>query len=80
MPSQGIITSDNVSVDVSAIACFRVTDAVKSVVAIENVNAAVNQIARLDIDSRGFAWLPEVDFVKHFAADVDPGKDFRSLF
>jgi pimeloyl-ACP methyl ester carboxylesterase len=29
-------------------------------------------LARLDIDSHGFAWLPEDDFVKHFAADVDP--------
>lgn len=44
--SQGIIASDNVSVDVSAVAYFRVTDAVKSVVAIENVNAAINQIAQ----------------------------------
>ena len=33
--SQGIITKDNVSVDVSAVAYFRVVDAVKSVVAIE---------------------------------------------
>ena len=44
--SQGIITRDNVSVDVSAVAYFRVTDAVKSVVAIENVAAAINQIAQ----------------------------------
>src|SRR5689334_23064397 len=44
--SQGIITRDNVSVDVSAVAYFRVVDAVKSVVAIENVNAAINQIAQ----------------------------------
>jgi pimeloyl-ACP methyl ester carboxylesterase len=29
-------------------------------------------LAHLDIDARGFAWLPEEDFVKHFAADVDP--------
>jgi pimeloyl-ACP methyl ester carboxylesterase len=29
-------------------------------------------LAHLDIDSYGFAWLPEDDFVKHFAADVDP--------
>jgi pimeloyl-ACP methyl ester carboxylesterase len=29
-------------------------------------------LAHLDIDSHGFAWLPENDFVKHFAADVDP--------
>src|SRR5579859_2534811 len=44
--SQGIITRDNVSVDVSAVAYFRVVDAVKSVVAIENVKAAIGQIAQ----------------------------------
>src|ERR1035438_4702920 len=44
--SQGIITRDNVSVDVSAVAYFRVVDAEKSVVAIENVNAAIDQIAQ----------------------------------
>src|SRR4029450_12166889 len=38
--SQGIITRDNVSVDVSAVAYYRVTDATKAVVAIENVAAA----------------------------------------
>ena len=31
-------------------------------------------LAHLDIDAAGFAWLPEEDFVKHFAADVDPAK------
>jgi regulator of protease activity HflC (stomatin/prohibitin superfamily) len=44
--SQGIITRDNVSVDVSAVAYFRVVDAVRSVVAIENVRAAIDQIAQ----------------------------------
>jgi regulator of protease activity HflC (stomatin/prohibitin superfamily) len=44
--SQGIITRDNVSVDVSAVAYYRVVDATKSVVAIENVAAAINQIAQ----------------------------------
>jgi regulator of protease activity HflC (stomatin/prohibitin superfamily) len=44
--SQGIITRDNVSVDVSAVAYFRVVDPVKSVVAIENVYAAIDQIAQ----------------------------------
>ena len=44
--SQGIITRDNVSVDVSAVAYYRVVDAVKSVVAIENVSAAIDQIAQ----------------------------------
>jgi pimeloyl-ACP methyl ester carboxylesterase len=31
-------------------------------------------LANLDIDPQGFAWLPEDDFVGHFAADVDPVK------
>jgi regulator of protease activity HflC (stomatin/prohibitin superfamily) len=44
--SQGIITRDNVSVDVSAVAYYRVADAVRSVVAIENVGAAISQIAQ----------------------------------
>src|ERR1700684_1854353 len=44
--SQGIITKDNVSIDVSAVAYYRVRDAIRSVVAIENVEAAINQIAQ----------------------------------
>jgi len=28
--------------------------------------------AHPDIDAQGFAWLPEDDFVNHFAGDVDP--------
>jgi regulator of protease activity HflC (stomatin/prohibitin superfamily) len=44
--SQGIITRDNVSVDVSAVAYFKVVDAEKSVIAIENVRAAIDQIAQ----------------------------------
>jgi pimeloyl-ACP methyl ester carboxylesterase len=31
-------------------------------------------IAHMRIDARGFAWLPQADFVNHFAADVDPVK------
>src|SRR6476661_2187570 len=44
--SQGIITKDNVSVDVSAVAYFRIKDAVRSVVAIESVDEAISQIAQ----------------------------------
>lgn len=44
--SQGIITKDNVSVGVSAVAYFRVVDPVKSVIAIENVHSAIDQIAQ----------------------------------
>jgi pimeloyl-ACP methyl ester carboxylesterase len=44
----------------------------------ESIGAMLGQgpptpaLAHLDIDAAGFAWLPEEDFVKHFAADVDP--------
>ena len=31
-------------------------------------------LAHLSIDKQGFGWLPEDDFVNHFAADVDPVK------
>ena len=31
-------------------------------------------LAHLSIDQQGFAWLPEDDFVHHFAADVNPVK------
>jgi pimeloyl-ACP methyl ester carboxylesterase len=31
-------------------------------------------LAHLIVDEQGFAWLPEEDFVGHFAADVDPVK------
>jgi regulator of protease activity HflC (stomatin/prohibitin superfamily) len=44
--SQGIITRDNVSIDVSAVAYYRVEDPIRSVVAIENVGAAIDQIAQ----------------------------------
>src|SRR5450755_1020560 len=44
--SQGIITKDNVSVDVSAVAYYKVVDPVAAVVAIENVQAAIDQIAQ----------------------------------
>ena len=44
--SQGIITRDNVSVDVSAVSYYRVVDATKSLIAIENIEAAINQIAQ----------------------------------
>jgi pimeloyl-ACP methyl ester carboxylesterase len=36
-------------------------------------------LAHLDIDDRGFGWLPEDDFVGHFAADVEPVKA-RAMF
>jgi pimeloyl-ACP methyl ester carboxylesterase len=31
-------------------------------------------LAHLDIDDKGFAWIPEDDFVNHFAGDIEPSK------
>ncbi len=46
IPTQKIITKDNVSVDISAVAYYKIVDPVKSIVAIENVMSAINQIAQ----------------------------------
>ena len=47
--SQNVITKDNVSIDVAAVAYFQVSDAVKSVIAIENVLSAIYQIAQTTV-------------------------------
>jgi regulator of protease activity HflC (stomatin/prohibitin superfamily) len=49
IPPQKIITKDNVSVDISAVAYYKVVDAVKSIVNIENVMSAINQIAQTSV-------------------------------
>jgi pimeloyl-ACP methyl ester carboxylesterase len=46
----------------------------------ESIGALLSQapagpaLAHLDVDERKFAWLPEGDFINHFAADVPPVK------
>ncbi len=49
IPPQKIITKDNVSVDVSAVAYFKIVDPVKSIVGIESVVSAINQIAQTSV-------------------------------
>lgn len=49
IPPQKIITKDNVSVDISAVAYFKIVDAVKSIVAIQNVYSAIDQIAQTSL-------------------------------
>ncbi len=46
----------------------------ESIGALLGQGAPTPALAHLDIDKQGFAWLPEDDFVGHFAADVDPVK------
>ena len=46
----------------------------------ESIGALLGQgpptpaLAHLDIDDKGFAWIPEDDFVNHFAGDIEPAK------
>lgn len=47
--SQKIITKDNVSIDVAAVAYYQVTDPIKSIVEIENVISATYQIAQTTV-------------------------------
>ncbi|HKR81385.1 MAG TPA: slipin family protein [Candidatus Saccharimonadales bacterium] len=47
--SQKIITKDNVSIDVAAVAYYQIVDPIKSVVEIENVIAATYQIAQTTV-------------------------------
>src|SRR3990167_565296 len=47
--SQKIITKDNVSIDVAAVAYYQVSDPIKSVVEIENVISATYQIAQTTV-------------------------------
>ncbi len=49
IPSQKIITKDNVSIDIAAVAYYHIVDPQKSVIAIEDVYSAVNQISQTTV-------------------------------
>lgn len=49
IPSQKIITKDNVSIDIAAVAYYHIVDPKKSVIAVEDVYAAVNQISQTTV-------------------------------
>jgi len=49
IPAQQIITKDNVSIDIAAVAYYQITDPKKSVIAIENVYYAVSQISQTTV-------------------------------
>ena len=49
IPSQKIITKDNVSIDIAGVSYFQIVDPQKSVVAVENVYMAVNQISQTTV-------------------------------
>src|SRR6202167_2096232 len=49
IPSQKIITKDNVSIDIAAVSYYHIMDPEKSVIAIENVHDAINQISQTTV-------------------------------
>jgi regulator of protease activity HflC (stomatin/prohibitin superfamily) len=49
IPSQKIITRDNVSIDIAAVAYYHISDPEKSVMAIENVYNAISQISQTTV-------------------------------
>ena len=49
IPAQKIITRDNVSIDIAAVAYYKIVDPMKSVISIENVYNAVNQISQTTV-------------------------------
>ena len=49
IPAQKIITKDNVSIDIAAVAYYHIVDPEKSVIAIENVDSAINQISQTTV-------------------------------
>jgi len=49
IPSQKIITKDNVSIDIAAVAYYNIIDAQKSVMAIEDIYKAVGQISQTTV-------------------------------
>lgn len=49
IPSQKIITKDNVSIDIAAVAYYHIVNPEKAVVAIDDVYSAVNQISQTTV-------------------------------
>ncbi|MCF7729480.1 MAG: slipin family protein [Chthoniobacterales bacterium] len=49
IPSQKIITKDNVSIDIAAVAYYKISDPEKAVIVIENVYSAINQISQTTV-------------------------------
>jgi len=49
IPSQKIITKDNVSIDIAAVCYYHISDPERSVIAIENVYSAINQISQTTV-------------------------------
>lgn len=69
IPSQKIITKDNVSIDIAGVAYYQIVDPGKSVVAIENVYSAVSQISQTTM--RNVIGQFELDQLLSKTADIN---------
>ncbi len=49
IPAQKIITKDNVSIDIAAVAYYHIVDPIKAVLSIENIYYGVNQISQTTV-------------------------------
>jgi regulator of protease activity HflC (stomatin/prohibitin superfamily) len=67
--SQQIITKDNVSIGVSAVAYYQVQDPIKSIVEIENVVSAIYQIAQTTV--RNIVGQSSLDEVLSSTAEIN---------
>lgn len=67
--SQKIITKDNVSIDVAAVAYYQINDPTKSVIEIQNVTSATYQIAQTTV--RNVVGQSSLDEVLSQTADIN---------
>src|SRR5437773_10205737 len=69
IPSQKIITKDNVSIDIAAVAYYHISDPEKAVIVLENVYNAINQISQITV--RNVAGSFSVDQLLSQTADIN---------
>ena len=69
VPGQQVITKDNVSISVAAVTYYLVVDPTKSLVAINNVMSAINQIAQTTV--RNIVGQHALDEVLSSTADIN---------
>ncbi len=69
VPGQQVITKDNVSISVAAVTYYLVVDPAKSLVAIDNVISAINQIAQTTV--RNIVGQHALDEVLSNTADIN---------
>ena len=75
IPSQKIITKDNVSIDIAAVAYYHISDPEKAVIVIENVYIAINQISQTTV--RNVVGRFSLDQLLSDTASINPADQER---